>query len=155
MTYLKTLLLVGSALAFTACGGGSSSSSTPAPIVDPMTERDLILIMHHMEPGVCEDPEFQNYLKDSMIDQGFIIDYYLFREESLDVSCATYGRTNDVNDDGGCMTQDLALLDPSMAEYKASCVIGMDADMSDQPAFTQMGSNKEITSAIGTSITTW
>ncbi len=32
MTYLKTLLLAGSVLAFTACGGGGGSSSSPAPV---------------------------------------------------------------------------------------------------------------------------
>ena len=127
MRKLTTALLTGSALLlFTACGGSSGGgSSTPAP-VDPMTQRQAIIINYHTPMGMCVDPTFQNYFISGMASEGYPISNILFREESLNVSCSTYGKANDADDYGGCVTQDFILLDPSAVNNKNSCVVGFD-----------------------------
>lgn len=150
MKHLSNLLLITSISFLVGCGGGSSDTS-----VDPMTERDAVIIFYHMPTGECANPEFQNYLKDEIATQGFVVDYWLFREESLNVTCSTYGKTNDFDDNGGCMTLDLVLADPSLEVYKTSCVIGFDADINSQPTFSQVNNIKDISSAINTSATIW
>ncbi len=158
MIYLKTMLLAGTALVFIACGGGSSStsSSISTPPVDPMTERDAVLIMHYAPVGMCEDPNFQNDIKDYVFDLGFIVDYWLFREESLNISCAIYGMANDFDDSGGCTSTDLTLQDPSLIVNEASCVIGFDADITAQPGLSQVReNNNNIVTEISSFIINW
>ena len=149
MKQITTILLAGTATMFmSACGGGGSSSDT----VDPMTERDAVLIMYHAPVGICEASDFQNYIKDYVFDLGFIVDYWLFREESLNVNCSTYGLANDFDDSGGCTATDLTLQDPSFTVNDTSCVIGFDADISGQPGLSEVRENNnnivlEISSA--------
>jgi len=135
MKKLKALLAIIAMSLIVGCGGGSSSSDPVAPIepVDPMTERDLIVIFYHTPTGMCEDAEFQSLLKDSLASDGYVIDYYLFREETNNVSCATYDRANEITETGGCVTTDLVLEDPSFSVYDTSCVIGVDLDPTAQP----------------------
>lgn len=142
------------------CGGGSSSDDST--IVDPMTERDLIVIVYHTPPGMCEDVDFQNYLKDGLVSEGYVVDYYLFREETNNVSCATYDRANEITETGGCVTTDLVLEDPSFSEYDTSCVIGVDLDPSAQPVVKNTGSilktvtkDTDIVSTINSAVQEW
>jgi len=132
------------------CGGGGTGTITGSVVIDPMTERDLIEIFYHTPTGMCDDPDFQQYLKDELASQGFIIDYYLFREETNNVDCATYDRTNDIND--GCLIFDLVdlLQDPNYEQYDTSCVIGVDFDPNAQPA-----QDTNIDSAISSAIQIW
>ncbi len=132
MTKVKALLAIIAMGFIVGCGGGGSSDSV-VELVDPMTERDLIVIFYHSPTGMCEDPDFQQLLKDDLASQGYVIDYYLFREETNNVSCATYGSANDITATGGCTTYDLVLDDPSFAIYDTSCVIGVDLDPFAQP----------------------
>ncbi len=132
------------------CGGGSGAGIVSASgiEVDPMTERDLIEIFYHSPTGMCEDPDFQQYLKDDLASQGFVIDYYLFREETNTIDCATYDRTNDIND--GCLIFDLVelLQDDTYLNYNTSCVIGVDFDPNVQPVATDTNIDSAISSAI-------
>jgi len=137
MRKITAIVLSGTAAFFlSACGGGSSDSTyipvAPVP-VDPMTERDLITIFYHTPDGMCEDVEFQDYVKEGLAAEGYVVDYYLFREETNDVNCATYDRTNEITETGGCVTTDLILQDPSFSAYDTSCVIGVDIDINAQP----------------------
>ncbi len=142
MKKLNALLPIIATSFIVGCGGGSSNST-----VDPMTERDLIGIFYHSPTGMCENVEFQNYLKDSIAAEGYVIDYYLFREETNDVSCATYDRAEGITETGGCMTYDLVLDDPNFSVYNTSCVIGMDLDPYAQPT--------DIVSKINSAIQGW
>ncbi len=130
------------------CGGGGTDTVTGSVVVDPMTERDLIEIFYHSPTGMCEDPDFQQYLKDDLASQGFVIEYYLFREETNTIDCATYDRTNDIND--GCLIFDLAelLQDPSYLDNEKSCVIGVDFDPNVQPVAIDTNIDSAISSAI-------
>ena len=161
MKKLKALLTILAISFIVGCGGGGSSDST-TPTVDPMTERDLITIFYHTPEGMCEDSTFQQLLKDELALQGYVIDYYLFREESNNVSCATYDRANEITETGGCVTYDLALEDPSFAAYDTSCVIGVDLDLSTQPVakYTNASSktvakDTNIVSTITSAIQAW
>ena len=133
------------------CGGGGTGTVTASTVVDPMSERDLIEIFYYSPTGMCDDPTFQQYLKDELASQGFVIDYYLFREETNTVSCATYDRINDIND--GCITFNLAelLQDDTYLQYDTSCVIGVDFDPNAQPA----AKDTNITSTISSVINVW
>ena len=114
MKKLTTALLIGSgALLFTACGGGGGGSggNTPTP-VDPMTQKQAVIIFYHTPAGMCADPYFQNEVINGIANEGYTTYNWLFREETLNVTCSTYGKPNDINDYGGCMTQDIAALDP-------------------------------------------
>ena len=140
------------------CGGGGSSDPVVDPIVDPMTERDLIVIFYHTPTGMCEDPTFQQFLKDGLASQGYVINYYLFREETNNVSCATYGRANDITAAGGCTTYDLVLDDPSFSIYDTSCVIGVDLDPYAQPTtktLKTVGKDTNIVSDMTSAIRAW
>lgn len=152
MKKLNTLLAIIAMNFIVGCGGGGGEGTvTASTVVDPMTERDLIEIFYHTPTGMCDDPTFQQYLKDELALQGFVIDYYLFREETNAVSCATYDRTNDIND--GCITFDLAelLQDPSYLDNETSCVIGVDFDPYAQP----VAKDTNISAAISSVIKVW
>lgn len=161
MKKITTILLAGTTAMFmSACGGGGSSD--PVETVDPMTERDLIAIFYHTPEGMCEDAEFQSYLKDGLASEGYVVDYYLFREETNNVSCATYGRANAIIETGGCVTTDLVLEDPSFSVYDTSCVIGVDLDPTAQPITKSTSTNSKtvskdtnIVSTITSAIKVW
>lgn len=149
MKKLNALLAIIAMSFIVGCGGGGGTGTvTATSVVDPMTERDLIEIFYHTPTGMCEDPTFQQYLKDELASQGFVIDYYLFREGTMTVDCATYDRTNDIND--GCITFDLVelLQDPSYLAYDTSCVIGVDFDPNAQPVVKDTNVDSAISSAI-------
>ncbi|GIU01159.1 hypothetical protein TSL6_16650 [Sulfurovum sp. TSL6] len=150
MKKLNALLAIIAMSFMVGCGGGSGAGIVSASgiAVDPMTERDLIEIFYHTPTGMCEDPDFQQYLKDELASQGFFIDYYLFREETNTVDCTTYDRTNDIND--GCLIFDLAILldDPNYLNYDTSCVIGVDFDPNAQPVAKDTNIDASISSAI-------
>ncbi len=147
MNKLNALLATISMGFIIGCGGGTGTVTASAT-VDPMTERDLIEIFYHSPTGMCEDPDFQQYLKDELASQGFVIDYYLFREETNTVDCATYDRTNDIND--GCLIFDLVelLQDETYLQYDTSCVIGVDFDPNAQPVAKDTNMSSAISSFI-------
>jgi len=151
MKKLNALMAIITMSFIVGCGGGGTGTITASKVVDPITERDLIEIFYHTPTGMCEDPDFQQYLKDELASQGFVIDYYLFREETNTVSCTTYDRTNDIND--GCLIFDLAILldDPNYLNYDTSCVIGVDFDPYAQP----VAKDTNIDSAISSTLQVW
>ena len=161
MKKLTTVLLTGSALLlFTACGGGSSSSgSNYTPPVDPMTEKNVIVINYHTPPGECESADFQNFMMNYMANEGFVVDSYLFRETDNNVNCSTYGKTTGYTETEGCAVNDLSIQFPSYASNPTSCVIGMDVDPKKQPRSISNELNtafsSEMNTAISTSITSW
>ena len=115
-------------LLLSGCGGGGGGNA-PAP-VDPMTQRQTVFVFYHFPEADCMSPDFQNYMYNHMYTymqgSGYQTVNYLFRVESNDVVCATYGKTNDFDQTGGCVTQDTAIEFPENLQYKTSCVIGMD-----------------------------
>ncbi len=153
MKKLNALIAIITISFIVGCGGGGTDTVTASTVVDPMTERDLIEIFYHTPTGMCDDPDFQQYLKDELELQGFIIDYYLFREETNTVSCATYDRTNQITETGGCITFDLVelLQDPNYSQYDTSCVIGVDFAPYAQP----VAKDTNIDSAISDVLKVW
>ena len=110
---ITIVLLSTVALILSACGGSSSSEGSNTLPVDPMTESSLISIIYHVEEGYCSE-ELQNQL---IAAAAGVTDYYL-REESNDVTCATYNRTVSPTT---CSTVDSGMGGP------VSCVVGVTA----------------------------
>ena len=98
--------------------GGGGSSSTP---VDPMTQKDAIVIAGELPSGMCGDSSFQSYIRSEMSAVGAYS--FLFRTESNSVTCATYGKRDEVNDTGGCMVEYFSSGDET-------CVIGFNLNTS-------------------------
>lgn len=118
MKKLNVLLSV-MAMSFVMVGcGGGSSSSTP---VDPMSQKDGIVIAYKVPMGICEDPSFQSYLLSEL--QGTGAYNLLFREESNSVTCATYGKTEGTSNTEGCAVD-------YYNQGNSTCVIGFNINTS-------------------------
>ena len=114
MKKLTTALLTGSALLFNACGSSGGGGSTPVP-VDPMTENDIIQIVYNYPVELCTEEQGQE------LETGFAgYGTMEMRIEGLDVTCETYGRTND----GGVTCMQGMRIEGLDLSYPNSCVIG-------------------------------
>lgn len=80
--------------------GGSSSGSAP---VDPITEREVIIISYGFRPGTCADTVAL------ILEQGIIENVLTKEVANSSVSCATYGREKDGSI--GCSEQDYEISD--------------------------------------------
>jgi hypothetical protein len=78
---LTTLTL--GALLLSGCGGGGGGST------DPMNDKNYIVIISNVAPGVCESEELQLALSETGLRD------FLTRETDNTSSCATYGKNND------------------------------------------------------------
>ena len=117
MKKITTIILSGTAVLFlSACGSSdSSSSSTPVAPVDPMTERESILIKYHYPAEYCSSGELKDYLERNVPGTTNL----LLSVESNSVTCATYGRAND---GVHCSEQDTV-----NSNADTSCVLGFDS----------------------------
>ena len=104
-----TLTAITAAILISGCGGGSSGGSTPAPI-DPMTQKDYIVIYKHYPAEVCTSTILHNNLSD----MGFY--GIIQRVESNHISCADYGRSNNKT---SCLESDTYEY-----QYDTACVVG-------------------------------
>jgi len=93
-----------SALLLSGCGGGGGGNT------DPMNDKQYIIVLTDVAPGICEDPAFTNELRAS----GFI--GLLTRETANNTSCETYNKVNDYEE---CGTRYLG-------SGNANCVVGFD-----------------------------
>ena len=111
MTKRFMLSIASSALLLVGCGGGGNS--TP---IDPMTERDAVVIFYHYPADLCNDAlkeEISVYVPEATD--------LLTRVEIDNVSCETYGKTNATEE---CTTFDFSLIDVSLIDVNTNCVVG-------------------------------
>ena len=83
MKKITAIILSGTAALFLSACGGGSSSSTP---VDPMTEREVIIISYGFLPGTCQSA------LNIGLEQGVFENLLTKEVPNSSVSCATYGR---------------------------------------------------------------
>ncbi len=84
---LKKITLTGialSALLLSGCGGGSDNNEN----VNPMNNKEVIVILRDVSPGICESAEYRNLLSVELIG-------VLTEEKPNTVTCADYGKKDD------------------------------------------------------------
>ena len=112
MKKITAIVLLGTAaLILSACGGSSSGSSSDSVPVDPMTEREVIIISYGFTPGTCVT------VGDKLIAHGNGENVLTKEIANSDVSCATYGREKDGSI--GCSEQNYEISD-------IACVVAYD-----------------------------
>ena len=118
-------------IAMTGCGSSSSSSSgsTPPVYVDPITEKDAIVIIHNYPKSICLSDTLYNRLQSANYDPTMII-----RSEQNLISCQDYDRS----DDGISCRED------SAGAGDLACVVGFDIDMSRAGGSASGGSSVEL-----------
>ena len=85
MKKLGLTSIIASALLFTGCGGGGGGSDEP---VNPLVEKNYIVILTEVQAGICESTEFRTELSRL----GF--ENFITEETDNTSSCATYGKEN-------------------------------------------------------------
>ncbi len=118
------------ALVVAGCGGGGGGGSTPvepapppAP-VDPMTEKDVVLIIYNYPEDVCLSSTLREKMENLSADSS----NFLFYVENNNIGCGTYGKNPSITEKGGCMTEDASDSYP-YTKYDTSCVVGYDTDL--------------------------
>jgi len=103
---IKSLALTGVALAallLSGCGGGGSS--------DPMNDKNYVIIISNVQPGICES----DILRNELTNEG--IGGLLTKETDNTTTCETYGKVNDGNI---CAVE-------YIGDGTVNCVIGFDS----------------------------
>ena len=103
---LSLLTLIAGTLMFSACGSSKDSKS----ITEKITDKNYVIILKKIATGICESTEYRNALKPNFTDA-------LTSEESLSVTCATYGKSSKY-----CTEGDYA--GATEATGNVACVIG-------------------------------
>ncbi len=119
LNVVKILIVSTMVLVMGGCGGGSGNNGDVSGQVDPMTQKQFIIIMRGTPVGECEDPEFKDYLIGSLDGTG--AKDFLFREEDNSVNCSTYGKIEGISDTEACIIENAYSGD-------STCVIGFNAE---------------------------